>query len=54
MPPPFWNSKVKRLKEYGIEVTLNGITFILNAIKIHQLLEKLLAGDTLTDNMVIL
>jgi hypothetical protein len=32
------------LKKYGIEVTFNGMTSLLNFIKIYQLVQKLLGG----------
>jgi hypothetical protein len=34
--------------KYGIEITFNGITSLLNVIKIYQLVQKLLGGDTHT------
>jgi hypothetical protein len=34
---------------YCIEVLLNGITSVLNFIKIYQVVQKLLVGDTYTD-----
>jgi hypothetical protein len=37
------------IKMYGIEVTFNGMTPLLNFIKIYQLVQKLLGGDTQTD-----
>jgi hypothetical protein len=37
------------LKKYSFEVTFNGMTSLLNFIKIYQLVQKLLGGDTQTD-----
>jgi hypothetical protein len=37
------------IKKYGVEVTFNGMTSLLNFIQIYQLVQKLLAGDTQTD-----
>jgi hypothetical protein len=34
-----------RLAEYGIKVTLNGVTSLPNFMKIYQLVQKLLAGN---------
>jgi hypothetical protein len=31
--PPFWNGCSHRIKNYGLEVTLNGMTFLANFIK---------------------
>jgi hypothetical protein len=41
--------------EYGVEVTLSGITSLPNFIKIYQLVQKLLVEDRRTDiyNVVI-
>jgi hypothetical protein len=36
------------IKNYCIEVHLNGITFIPNFIKIYQAVQNLLVGDTHT------
>jgi hypothetical protein len=36
-----------------IEVPLNDITFVPNFMKIYQTFQKLLAGDTQTDRLVI-
>jgi hypothetical protein len=47
------------IKKYGVEVTFNGMTSLLNFIKIYQFVQKLL-GDThtqtdgQTDRLVIL
>jgi hypothetical protein len=35
-PPPFKMVEAMGLKKYGIEVTLNGMTFLLNFMKIYQ------------------
>jgi hypothetical protein len=32
-PPPSWNGLSCRITNYGVEVTLNGMTFVLNFIK---------------------
>jgi hypothetical protein len=37
------------LKKYGVEVIFNGMTSLLNFIKIFQLVQKLLGGDIQTD-----
>jgi hypothetical protein len=42
--PPFWNSWRYGIKKYGVEVTFNGVTSLLNFIKIYQLVQKLLGG----------
>jgi hypothetical protein len=38
--PLFWNGWSYRIKNYGIEVTFNGITPLLNFIKIYQLIQS--------------
>jgi hypothetical protein len=38
--------KAMNFKTSGIEVTFNGITFLPNLMKIHQLVQKLLGRDT--------
>jgi hypothetical protein len=35
---------IVRIKKYGVEVTFNGMTSLLNLIKIYQLVQKLLGG----------
>jgi hypothetical protein len=35
--PPFWNGCSYGIKKYGFEVTFNGMTSLLNFIKIYQL-----------------
>jgi hypothetical protein len=52
--PSFWNGWSYGIKKYGVEVTFNGMTFLLNFIKICQLVQKLLGGDAQTDKLVIL
>jgi hypothetical protein len=42
--PPFWNAWRYGIKKYGVEVTFNGMTSLLNFIKIYQLVQKLLGG----------
>jgi hypothetical protein len=42
---PFWNGWRYGIRKYGVVVTFNGMTFLLNFIKIYQLVQKLL-GDT--------
>jgi hypothetical protein len=42
--PPFWNGWRYGIKKYGVEVTFNGMTSLLNFIKIYQLVQKLLGG----------
>jgi hypothetical protein len=41
------------IKNYCIDVILNGITTIPNVMKIYQAVQKLLVGDTQTDRLVI-
>jgi hypothetical protein len=50
--PPFWNGSRYGIKEYGVEVIFNGMTSLLNFIKIYQLVQKLLGGGH-TDRQVI-
>jgi hypothetical protein len=38
---------------YGFEVTVNGMTFLLNFIKIYQLVQKLLGGTDRQDGDLI-
>jgi hypothetical protein len=45
----FWNGWRYGIKKYGFEVTFNGMTSLLNFIKIYQLVQKLLEGDPQTD-----
>jgi hypothetical protein len=47
--PPFWNGWRYEIKKYGVKVTFNGVTSLLNFIKVYQLVEKLLGVDTQTD-----
>jgi hypothetical protein len=47
--PPFKNAWRYGIRKYGIKVTFNGMTSLLNFIKIYQLVQKLLGGDTQTD-----
>jgi hypothetical protein len=42
--PPFWNAWRSGIKKYGFEVTFNGMTSLLNFIKVYQLVKKLLGG----------
>jgi len=44
--PPFWNGCSYGIKNYGVEVTFNGMTSLLNFIKIYQLVQKLIGGQT--------
>jgi hypothetical protein len=46
--PPFWNGYVYSIKYYGVEVTFNGMTYLLNLIKIYQFYKLLGATDTQT------
>jgi hypothetical protein len=41
---PFWSAWRYEIKKYGVEVTFNGMTSLLNFIKIYQLVQKLLGG----------
>jgi hypothetical protein len=42
--PPFWNGWRYGIKKFGVEVTFNGMTSLLNFIKIYQLVQTLLGG----------
>jgi len=42
--PPFWNGCSYGIKNYGVEVIFNGMTSLLNFIKIYQLVQKLIGG----------
>jgi hypothetical protein len=42
--PPYWNAWRYEIKKYGVEVTFNGMTSLLNFIKIYQFVQKLLGG----------
>jgi hypothetical protein len=44
--PPFWNGWSYGIKKYSDKVTFNGMTSLLNFIKIYQLIQKLLGGHT--------
>jgi hypothetical protein len=44
--PPFCNGWRYGIKKYGFEVTFNGMTSLLNFIKIYRLVQKLLGGPT--------
>jgi hypothetical protein len=50
--PPFWNGCSYGINNYDVEVSFNGMTPLLNSIKICQLLQKLM-GDRHTDKMVM-
>jgi hypothetical protein len=56
--PPFCNGWRYGIIKYGVEITFDGMTSLLNVIKIYQLVPKLLGGDTQadgqTDRLVIL
>jgi hypothetical protein len=39
--PPSWNGLRYVIKKYGIEANFNGMTSILNFIKIYYLVQKL-------------
>jgi hypothetical protein len=41
---PFWNGWRYGINKYGVKVTFNGMTSLLNFIKIYQLVQKLLGG----------
>jgi hypothetical protein len=43
--PPFWNGFSYSIKNYSTEVIFNGMTSLLNFIKIYQLVQKLI-GQT--------
>jgi hypothetical protein len=40
----FWNDWSNSIQNYGVEVTLNGMTSLLNFIKICQLVQMLMQG----------
>jgi hypothetical protein len=40
--PPLWNGCSYDIKNYGVEVTFNGMTFLLHFLKIYQLVQKLI------------
>jgi hypothetical protein len=42
--PPFWDGLRYGIKKYGVDVTFNGMTSLLNFIKIYQLVQKLLGA----------
>jgi hypothetical protein len=42
--PPFWNGCSYGIKNYGVEVTFNGMTSLLNFIKIYQLVQKFMGS----------
>jgi hypothetical protein len=44
--PPFWNGSKYGIKKYGVEVIFNGMTSLLNFMKIYQLVQMLLGGYT--------
>jgi hypothetical protein len=48
-PQPFLIGWSYGIKNYYIEVTLNGITWLPNNMKLYQALPKLLVEDTQTD-----
>jgi hypothetical protein len=52
---PDWNGWSYESKFMDVEVTFNGMEFLLNFMKIYQLIRKLLVGNTdeQTDSMVI-
>jgi hypothetical protein len=33
--PPFWYGSITRIKNYGVEVTFNGMTSLLNFVKLY-------------------
>jgi hypothetical protein len=45
---PFWNIWSYRIKEYGIAIKFNDMISLLNFMKIYQLVQKLLVGDSHT------
>jgi hypothetical protein len=44
--PPFCNSYIYGIKNYGFEVISNGMTSLLNLLKNYQLVQKLIGGQT--------
>jgi hypothetical protein len=43
----FWNGWIYSIKNYGVEVTFNGMTSLLNLIKLYQLVQKFMGwGQT--------
>jgi hypothetical protein len=54
--PIFWNRWRYRIKNVGVEVIFNGMTSLLNFMKIYQLVQNVLVGgqtDGYTDKLVI-
>jgi hypothetical protein len=47
--PPFWNGWRYGIKRYGVKVAFNGMTSLLNFIKIYQLAQWLVCGWRSTD-----
>jgi hypothetical protein len=43
---PFLNGCSYGIKKYGVKVTFNGMTSLLNFISIYQLVQKLMGGQT--------
>jgi hypothetical protein len=48
--PPFWSGCRYNTETYGVEVIFNGMSTLLNFIKIYQFVQKLIVR---TDRMVI-
>jgi hypothetical protein len=44
--PPFWNAWWYRIRKCVFEVAFNGMTSLLNFVRIYRLLQILLCGDT--------
>jgi hypothetical protein len=43
--PPFRNGWSYGIKIYGVEVTFNDMTFLLNFVRIYQFIQKLMVGE---------
>jgi hypothetical protein len=42
--PPLWNVCRYGIKKYGVEVIFNGMTTLLNFLKVYQLVQKLMGA----------
>jgi hypothetical protein len=52
--PPFSNGSGFENKSYSIKVIFNGMTFLLNSMKIYNLVQKLLGGHRKTGDLMSL
>lgn len=44
--PAFYNRSIYGIKNYGVDITFNGMACVHNFMKIYPLVQKLLVGDT--------